>query len=249
MTLGKGKSELVYNGRKAQRADSRQRRKAILEATLRLIVKEGIRGIRHRAVAREADVPLAATTYYFKHLNDLISDAFTYFVEQNIDQTRALQEESFAAARQLSPEQLTAPAGRRQLIQQLTRFVLSHIRAQASNRDNRVIELAFKNEALRNEQLTRAVRMAYQATENMIVEFFELLRHADPVAAAQIVHGTILNLEFQVLSGAVSIDSPLLERSVAMMIKGLIPPNAGEGTADSETAGSAANIQPAPYSI
>ncbi|WP_299598563.1 TetR/AcrR family transcriptional regulator [uncultured Microbulbifer sp.] len=235
MTLDKGKSELVYNGRKAQRADSRQRRKAILEAALRLIVKEGIRGIRHRAVAKEAAVPLAATTYYFKHLDDLISDAFTYFVEQNIDQTRTLQEESFSAARQLSAEQLAAPAGRRQLIQQLTRFVLSHIRAQASNRDHRVIELAFKNEALRNEQLTRAVRMANQATENMIVEFFELLRHSDPIAAAQIVHGTILNLEFQVLSSAVSIDSPLLERTVAMMIKGLIPASletAVNGTAE-----------------
>ena len=226
MTLDNGKSELVYHGRKAQRADSRQRRKAILEATLRLIVKEGIRGIRHRAVAKEAAVPLAATTYYFKDLNDLISDAFTYFIEQNIDETRALREESFEVARQLTPEQLAAPAGRRQLIQQLTRFVLMHIRSQASNRDHRVIELAFKNEALRNEQLTRAVRMANQATENMIVEFFELLKLTDPVAAAQICHGTILNLEFQVLSGAVAIDSPLLERAVTLMVKGLIPATA-----------------------
>ncbi|WOX06613.1 TetR/AcrR family transcriptional regulator [Microbulbifer pacificus] len=230
MTLDNGKSELVYQGRKAQRADSRQRRKAILEATLRLIVKDGIRGIRHRAVAKEAAVPLAATTYYFKDLNDLISDAFTFFVEQNIDQTRGLQEESFAAARQLTPEQLASPEGRRQLIQQLTRFVLSHIRAQAASRDNRLLEMAFKNEALRNEQLTRAVRMANQSTESMIVEFFDLLQVADPAAAAQIVHGTILNLEFQVLCGAISIESPLLERTVTMMIRGLIPSRAGENT-------------------
>lgn len=237
MTLDNGKSELVYQGRKAQRADSRQRRKAILEATLRLIVKEGIRGIRHRAVAKEAAVPLAATTYYFKDLDDLISDAFTYFVELNIDQTRHLQEESFAAARQLSPEQLTSNAGRRQLTQQLTRFVLSHIRAQAANRDHRIIELAFRNEALRNEELTRAVGMAYQATEGMIVEFFKLLQLGDPLAAAQIVHGTILNLEFQVLSGAISIDSPLLERAIVMMIKGLIP------NASDESIGSHLNSQ------
>ncbi|WGL18122.1 TetR/AcrR family transcriptional regulator [Microbulbifer bruguierae] len=226
MTVDNGKSELVYQGRRAQRADSRQRRKAILEGTLRLIVKEGIRGIRHRAVAREAAVPLAATTYYFKDLNDLISDSFTYFVEKNVMETRQLQDDSFAAARQLTPEQLASAAGRRQLIQQLTRFVLNHIRAQASSRDNRIIELAFKNEALRNEQLTKAVRMANQAIQNLIVEFFELLQLADPLAAAQVVHGTILNLEFQVLSGAISIDSPLLERSVSMMIKGIIPAQA-----------------------
>lgn len=225
MTEDNGKSELVYQGRRAQRADSRQRRKAILEATLRLIVKEGIRGIRHRAVAREASVPLAATTYYFKDLNDLISDAFTYFVEQNIEQTRLLQSESFSAVHQLSPEERESHAGRRQLSQQLTRFVLTHIRNQASNRDNRLIELAFRNEALRNDQLTRAMRMANESTQNLIVDFFELMHIADPEAAAQIVHGTILNLEYQVLSGAIALESPLLERTVTMMIRGLIPAN------------------------
>lgn len=223
MTVDNGKSELVYQGRRAKRADSRQRRKAILEATLRLIVKEGIRGIRHRAVAREAQVPLAATTYYFKDLNDLISDAFTYFVEQGMEYTRLLGHESFAAVRRLSPEERASGTGRKQLIQQLTRFVLTHIRTQASNRDHRLIELAFRNEALRNEQLTRAMRMANEATEDLIQEFFQLLALTDPQAAAQIVHGTILNLEYQILSGAITIDSPLLERSVIMMIKGLIP--------------------------
>lgn len=223
MTMDSGKSELVYHGRRAQRADSRQRRKAILEATLRLIVKEGIRGIRHRAVAREASVPLAATTYYFKDLNDLISDAFTYFVEQGLEHTRQLQEDSFAAARNLSPEERASGAGRKLLVQQLTRFILTHVRAQAGNRDFRLIELAFRNEALRSPQLTVAIRAANRATEELIQEFFELLGLADSQAAVQIVHGTILNLEYQILSGAVSIDSPLLERTVTMMIKGLIP--------------------------
>ncbi|MFV8783822.1 TetR/AcrR family transcriptional regulator [Microbulbifer sp. SA54] len=223
MTLDSGKSELVYQGRRAQRADSRQRRKAILEATLRLIVKEGIRGIRHRAVAREASVPLAATTYYFKDLNDLISDSFTYFVEQNIEHTRQLQADSVAVAGQLTPEQMASGAGRRQLTQQLTRFVLSHIRNQASNRDNRLVELAFRHEALRNEQLTRAMRMANQANESLIIEFFEMLQFSDPQAAAQIVHGTILNLEYQVLNGAIDMESPLLERTVTLMVRTLIP--------------------------
>jgi len=223
MTMDNGKSELVYHGRRAQRADSRQRRKAILEATLRLIVKEGIRGIRHRAVAREANVPLAATTYYFKDLNDLISDAFTYFVEQGLEHTRQLQEDSFSAARSLSAEERASGAGRKLLIQQLTRFVLTHVRAQAGDRDRRLIELAFRNEALRSAQLTAAIRTANGASEALIQEFFQLLGLADPLAAAQIVHGTILNLEYQILSGAVALDSPLLERSVTMMVKGLIP--------------------------
>lgn len=223
MTVDNGKSGLVYRGRSAKRSDSRQRRKAILEATLRLIVTEGIRGIRHRAVAREAKVPLAATTYYFKDLNDLISDSFTHFVEQGLENTRQLQEESFSAARSLSPEERASGRGRKLLIQQLTRFVLSHVRNQIGDRDRRLIELAFRNEALRSPLLTSAIRAANRATEALIQEFFELLALADTQAASQIVHGTILNLEYQILSGAIPADSPLLERTVTMMIKGLIP--------------------------
>ncbi|MDP5209784.1 TetR/AcrR family transcriptional regulator [Microbulbifer sp. 2205BS26-8] len=223
MTLDTGKSDLVYHGRRAQRADSRVRRKAILEATLRLIVKEGIRGIRHRAVAREASVPLAATTYYFKDLNDLISDAFTYFVEQGLESTRQLQEESFSTARSLSAQERLSHSSHKLLVQQLTRFILIHIRSQAKSRDERLIELAFRNEALRNEQLTRAVQMSNQAKENLIQEFFHLLGLTDPEAAAQITHGTILKLEYEILSGSIALDSPLLERTVIMMVRGLIP--------------------------
>ncbi|WP_444883776.1 TetR/AcrR family transcriptional regulator [Microbulbifer sp. PSTR4-B] len=226
MTVDNGKSDLVYHGRRAQRADSRLRRKAILEATLRLIVKEGIRGIRHRAVAREANVPLAATTYYFKDLNDLISDSFTYFVEQGLESTRQLQEESFNAARNLSSQERASSSSHKLLVQQLTRFILTHVRNQAEDRDRRLVELAFRNEALRNEQLTRAVRMSSHARESLIQEFFHLLGVVDPEAAAQIAHGTILKLEYEILSGSIALDSPLLERTVTMMVRGLIPTTA-----------------------
>ncbi|WP_299580166.1 TetR/AcrR family transcriptional regulator [uncultured Microbulbifer sp.] len=226
MTVDNGKSDLVYHGRRAQRADSRLRRKAILEATLRLIVKEGIRGIRHRAVAREANVPLAATTYYFKDLNDLISDSFTYFVEQGLESTRQLQEESFSAARNLSAQERASSSSHKLLVQQLARFILTHVRNQAEDRDRRLVELAFRNEALRNEQLTRAVRMSNHARESLIQEFFHLLGITDAEAAAQIAHGTILKLEYEILSSSIALDSPLLERTVTMMVRGLIPATA-----------------------
>ena len=58
----------------AVRASGRQRRLQILEATLRIIRRGGLRAISHRAVAAEASVPLAATTYYFRDLEDLITE-------------------------------------------------------------------------------------------------------------------------------------------------------------------------------
>ena len=51
-----------YQGRKASRQGSELRRQAILDAALRIIVRDGVRAVRHRAVAAEAEVPLSATT-------------------------------------------------------------------------------------------------------------------------------------------------------------------------------------------
>ena len=60
---------------------SEQRRLAILQAALRVMVRDGVRGVRHRAVAQEADVPLSATTYYFKDIHDLLADALTLYAK------------------------------------------------------------------------------------------------------------------------------------------------------------------------
>src|SRR5690606_40873094 len=74
--------DLQYHGRKASRAKSEHRRRLILEAALRIVVRDGVRGIRHRAVAAEAEVPLAATTYYFRDIDELIVDTFTLYTEK-----------------------------------------------------------------------------------------------------------------------------------------------------------------------
>jgi DNA-binding transcriptional regulator YbjK len=71
-----------YQGRKASRQGSEQRarhsrcRHAHRRARWRAAV-------RHRAVAAEAGVPLSATTYYFKDIDDLLTDTFAQYVERS----------------------------------------------------------------------------------------------------------------------------------------------------------------------
>lgn len=76
---------IKFLGRQATRESSEHRRLSILKAVLRIIVKEGVRGVRHRAVAKEAGVPLSATTYYFKDIHDLLADAFALFVKEQME--------------------------------------------------------------------------------------------------------------------------------------------------------------------
>jgi AcrR family transcriptional regulator len=61
------------------------RRAAMLEATLRLIGDRGADAVTHRAVAAEAGVPLASTTYYFDSKEELVREAFELVVARSAE--------------------------------------------------------------------------------------------------------------------------------------------------------------------
>ncbi|ANZ37244.1 TetR family transcriptional regulator [Lentzea guizhouensis] len=72
----------VVDGRKAR---GERKRRAIVEATLRVIERDGIAGVTHRSVAREAGVPTTAPTYYFATLDDLLIATLTWVAEELCD--------------------------------------------------------------------------------------------------------------------------------------------------------------------
>jgi DNA-binding transcriptional regulator YbjK len=75
-----------------RQARGERRRRAIVEAALRLISRSGVDAVSHRAVAEEADVPLASTTYYFESLDELLEGALTLFVDEEAARLTALAE-------------------------------------------------------------------------------------------------------------------------------------------------------------
>ncbi len=56
-----------------RQARGSERRETIIDAALTLMVREGPHAVSHRRVATEADVPLAATTYYFTSRDELLA--------------------------------------------------------------------------------------------------------------------------------------------------------------------------------
>lgn len=56
-----------------KQARAQKRSAQIVVAASQVIAREGIHGLTHRAVAREANVPLGSTTYYFRDLDDLLN--------------------------------------------------------------------------------------------------------------------------------------------------------------------------------
>ncbi|WP_132112919.1 TetR/AcrR family transcriptional regulator [Actinocrispum wychmicini] len=82
----------TVDGRKA-RGD--RRRHEIIKATLRVIERDGVAGVTHRTVAREAGVPTTSTTYHFASLEDLLvetlkwcADGFAIAVRDLVERAR-----------------------------------------------------------------------------------------------------------------------------------------------------------------
>lgn len=66
-----------------------RRRAALVAAAGELLVEGGVESVRHRAVAHRAHIPLAATTYYFESLGDLLSNAVAHAGELDLAAVRA----------------------------------------------------------------------------------------------------------------------------------------------------------------
>lgn len=71
-----------------RRARGRRRREEIIAATLRVVERDGVAGVTHRTVAREADVPASSAVYYFATLDDLLVAALTAASDTYMDQLR-----------------------------------------------------------------------------------------------------------------------------------------------------------------
>jgi len=61
------------------------RRRAIVEAALAVIGRGGVDAVTHRAVAVEAGVPLAATTYYFASKAQLVQEALELVIARSAE--------------------------------------------------------------------------------------------------------------------------------------------------------------------
>jgi len=68
----------------ATTAKGEARRQLLKDAALRILEREGPAAVTHRAVAAEAGVPLAAATYYFESIDDLMISALRSGTDEQI---------------------------------------------------------------------------------------------------------------------------------------------------------------------
>lgn len=225
-TASKGRS-LQYLGRKTSRAKSEQRRRDILEAALNIVRTEGVRGIRHRAVAKEANVPLAATTYYFKDIDELIVDAFTLYTEQALAVLNEFTIHFYQPLNTILQQSASVPAEeiKQRLIEymteQVTRYMYEQVDAQ---RDMLIVEQALRYEAIINPKVRTLLKMHRKALYDMAVDFFtNLVRSQSPYEDAELLIGLFHTLEYNsLLNDLEDLDKEQIEKSLKHYITLLV---------------------------
>ncbi len=217
-------SDLKYQGRKASRINSEQRRRCILEAALRIVVREGVRGVRHRAVAKEAEVPLSATTYYFKDISDLITDAFTLFVEMGADKFNAFWEESDSKLQEAVQSLDRSETSRQSFVNNMTELALEYVKNQLQeHRDYLIAERSFQLECLRNDTLRPVAFRHQRYLLDSLERFFLHLGSSEPKVDARLFSSIIMQVEYDglVQSGAENMlmIKAMLQRQIQLMLK------------------------------
>lgn len=193
--------KIKYQGRKTSRAGSEQRRRLILEAALRIVVREGVRGIRHRSVAREADVPLAATTYYFKDIEELISDTFILYAEKAQEFVYKFSRKMYEPLENADGKKLAEMTTGVRLVEVVADQMTSYILSQATEyRDDLIAEQAFRHEAILNPDLRKLAQSHQTSLDEMLYEFLNLLApKGHPKEDIRIIVATLHRLEYESL--------------------------------------------------
>lgn len=162
------------------------RRDRIAAAAIQVVARDGIDGLTHRAVAKEADVPLGSTSYHFADKADLLRSAVELAEEVNRDVLTGIleslsPEEDLAAAMAGMVEELTVRQ-RPQLVLDYEMYLAARRRPGLRDAAQRWLDdiEALIGRYTPDELTTRAVAMAF---EGVLIQAVVLDR---PVPAAEI---------------------------------------------------------------
>lgn len=190
-------------------------RARINQATLQIIKRDGMRSVRHRAVAKEAEVPLGATTYHFHNIEDLIVSAFSQWREETNVGSNPYISQLMEFLEHRAPGLPDTEEGRITMAREVYRVTLAYEIDQIEGGwDNRVIELAFYHESLHSEKLRQQVIAYWQLELDSLITVFTALRLPDPVADARISQSVFHQLEREAMIKGVDYDRAILESTL-----------------------------------
>jgi DNA-binding transcriptional regulator YbjK len=186
---------------RGRRAKGEKTRRKILTATFKVIARDGIRMVNHRAVAAEAEVQLSLTTYYFKDIDAMIKEAFQQFMERMRPDLDVLWADIFNYLEGFTAQQLRLVSVREAVCERLATAAAQYIIAQYTQRpDGLAVEQIFFTEARLSAPLRKLGMTHRQQLLVPMVRLCAYFNRVDPELDAELLLDTITALEYQGLA-------------------------------------------------
>ena len=197
MSSTPGKSTIKH------RSKGEQTKKQILNAAIKVLAKNGIKGTTHRAVANQANLQLSLTTYYFKDIHELIHQAFQLNSEQVTEEAGSVWRKAFQLIEGYDTASLRKVSIREKLCTELAEMSTQYLTAKISSQP---ISLAVEQLLFTEIQVTPALRaLAQQHKPPLLTPFNRLCSYFnkhDPQTIADIMLTIFTQLEYRNLSSA-----------------------------------------------
>jgi len=149
-------------------------------------------------VAAEAGVPLSATTYYFKDIEDLLTDAFAQYVERSAAYMAKLWSNTEIVLRQLLSQGDGSPRWRATLADEVARMTADYVTRQLqTRRDFLLAEQAFRQEALLCPRLAELVQAHEQILLHGARQMLQVVGSRQPEQDALVLTAIIEQMEYQ----------------------------------------------------
>jgi len=143
-------------------------------------------------------VPLSATTYYFKDIDDLLTDTFAQYVERSAAFMGKLWVRNEGLLREMVAYGDGSAESRSQLADDIARLTADYVLRQLLNRREYLMaEQAFRQEALLNPRLGELVRSHQQILLQGTCQFFQVLGSREPQQDAKVLTAIISRMEYQ----------------------------------------------------
>ncbi|HQX25832.1 MAG TPA: TetR family transcriptional regulator [Pseudomonadota bacterium] len=210
----------VARGLRGSRQRGERTRESIVRATLRVIAAQGVGGVTHRAVAREARVNLSLTTYYFVDLYDLLAAAFRDLMQRSQAELGLRWSQVLPRIKRDAAAALRTRKGRAQLRDALARQFVDFLHHKIlHNRVDLAAEHHFLFEGLVDPRLSELAELHRARLAAPIVRMCRLLGSDAPTLDADLLLGTAMRLEYEaLLVPPERYDVPRLRRAIRRVL-------------------------------
>jgi DNA-binding transcriptional regulator YbjK len=203
-----------------RRSKGEQTREVILEGALRVIAREGLRGVTHRAVAAEANVQLSLTTYYFKDIAALIEQAFELFCDRSQLNNEEVWSSVFNYLEAFGAADLRKTATRERICDELAGMAAGILVENVLRRpDGLAVEQVFFSSVLQASSLRERAQSYRQSLLTPLIQICRRFNRVDPELDAELLLDTMTRLEYESLLVAPgAVDRNRIERLLRRQI-------------------------------